>query len=71
METKDKIVWEHNGDTTAYVEVAQEPIKVLVQFCDHSVVINGVTIKLDTLKQIIANWDDNSRAASKMMEPPF
>ena len=67
----EKVIWKHNGDTTATIEVAQKPIKAKVFFTEHCIEINGVTIPIETLKQIVSNWEINSKAASDMMKPPF
>ena len=66
-----KVIWKHNGDTTADIEIAQEPVVAKVFFCDHCIIINGVTIKLAILQQIVREYDEASKTASKMMEPPF
>ena len=71
MEDKPKVIWKHNGDTTANIEIAQEPVVAQVSFTEHIIIINGVRIKLALLQQIIREYDEASRTASKMMEPPF
>ena len=71
MSDNKKVIWKHNGDTTADVEIAQEPVIAKVCFCEHIIIINGVTIKLALLQQIVREYDEASRTASKMMEPPF
>jgi len=67
----EHIVWRHNGDTTADVDIAQEPVVAKVCFSEHIIIINGVTIKLALLQRLIREYEENSRTASKMMQPPF
>lgn len=70
-ERKEQIVWKHNGDTTADIEISQEPVIAKVLFCEHCIIINGVTVKLAYLQQIVREYESASKTASDMMKPPF
>ena len=67
----EHIVWRHNGDTTADIDIAQEPVVAKVCFSEHIIIINGVRIKLALLQRLVREYEENSRTASKMMQPPF
>tara|TARA_Y100000401_G_scaffold64709_1_gene51575 strand:- start:2968 stop:3183 length:216 start_codon:yes stop_codon:yes gene_type:complete len=71
MSDREHIVWKHNGDTTADIDIAQEPVVAKVCFSEHIIIINGVRIKLALLQRLIREYEENSRTASKMMQPPF
>ena len=71
MKDREIVVWKHNGDTTADVEIAQEPVIAKVYFTEHCIVINGVTVKIALLQQIIREYDKASAVANDMMRPPF
>ena len=67
----ERVVWEHLGDCQADIPVQREPIKVRVNFSDHTVSFGGIEISIDALRQIVNGYSENLKAAGKLMEPPF
>ena len=42
-----------------------------VFFCEHCIIINGVTVKLALLQQIVREYESASKTANDKMRPPF